>query len=182
MKKINNYSEYYVLLKSMEEEFILSNYYVSEDILSEIINKDNAKYIFEFQIVSEKFIEKNMEFAEWELISTFQKLSDKFVIKYINELTSSAIYNNNLKEKTVKIFYKNHEIFVNFVPYVSEKFSSKKDLSKYDFPNKKSKIEKYLLVFYKQIKFLKEIPEKIYFGNKGIYIKNFISHNIKELK
>ena len=200
----------YVLSESFIEKYL--DYFNKEDILNYLreqnLNEDFLERNFNtftikvnignFFDLSEKFISKHIQELYLEDIILYQNITEEFILnnfKYFKNLKNFPFFNFSEKflEKNPKIrkiiisyFYKNVDDFYYCDAKYSDVFMNKIIFSnddEYEFIINKEEIENFLL---------ESFNHKIYLYNKIIYnkkqikknifIKNFIFHNIKELK
>ena len=78
---------------SLNFDIIICSQSVSENFIKKHFTKFKLKYLIEFQILSESFIETNIELNKYnlKLIFTYQSVSDYFIDKYVTKSTMQYV-------------------------------------------------------------------------------------------
>ena len=122
MEKYADYFDWTILCcnQYMSEDFIrkffnridvasiLSHKKLSEELIEEICwccEYTEWKNVWEYQKVSEAFIEKHIKHAVWHFIPRYQKLSKEFWMKYWNKMDKEIFFEKvNLKEGEIRTY------------------------------------------------------------------------------
>ena len=156
---------------------------LSEGFVEKHINKDNIEVVLKHQKLSEEFLEKLTKlsffdkinnkklYKEWCLISKYQALSDKFVVKHKKELNWMELSNNQNIDVEILRYGNNRIIIKNFEYEYKDEYKDENNTDFYikdKIKLKKERIKRYIRIY------------KIFHNTKNESYKKFT--NLEEFK